>query len=74
MMDKIQSNGRALRPVKTSTSKIVDHGFELITFDNLVDQDGNPISIKVMEHQKEGIEAAKQAGKRAAQSFNEMFK
>jgi hypothetical protein len=73
-MDKFQSISRALQPVRTSTSKIVNYGFELITFDNLVDQAGNPISIKVMEHEKESLEAAKRAGKRAAQSFNEMFK
>ena len=74
MLKEFQSISRALRPARTSSSKIVDHGFELITFDNLEDVDGNPISIKVMDHEKEGLEAAKQAGKRAAQSFNELFK
>jgi hypothetical protein len=74
MMDKIQEAERALRPIRSTTIVVADHGFEIITFDHIVNPDGSPISIKVMEHEKEGLEAARQAGKRAAQSFNALFK
>lgn len=70
-MIKVQKQVHNACPV--SIQKPVDPGFELHTFDNLVDLEGNPISVKVTNEQKANFEAAGEAGRRAAQSFKKLF-